>query len=425
MSFKEVDDHSRVQAGEAIRTALGNGNNVSRPNQSLEYVAAGAALALERGAPNLMTLSYGLDAGDYLNEGSRAWSSLHGALSQVINTDLDEAKPIPSYGDLVKQTVGNVLQTSSARQVLMAAGNNDMRMGLNDAQLSLVDMCREDQGLLRQMSFIAVGSYERLSPEMSEGLADALSQPIPGKPGLEAESVAKSVDSLVNRLEILHGNYENTNDGLSPRFMPISQDSLNKVVDFHNTPFPEESKSTGDPKIDAAMSILFDQERVPMNLDVNNPIMIAQARLIEEGASRYTDSPADLAAMAITDARIMTQATSHMMDLDFETNHIADRRHVVAFAGMNAADLESVSKGEYHKIDPSHQDNVAYAMALGTAVPPIDRLRLEVATQNGESPSFAMQGVETKSAEKLSNPAGDMLLKAQMAQAAQARSMGM
>ena len=354
MAFRQIGDEFHQQAGEAIRSAR-TGSTYSEYDGA-EYVAAGAALALERGAPRLIAQTYDIGADSYLNQGSQAWRKLHSAVAHFVETDLNESEAIASRGDGVKMVVSHVMQAESARKVVMAAGNKDFEDMLNPGQHELMKMSRESQGFLRDMSSISVGAFDRLSPEMANSVKEALEAPLTGKMAGEVSLMSRAVDGIVDREEALDEKIRFA-EGAHREFLPISDTYREQVQAFH-----KDGTSTGVEAVDAAMVLLKQENKIPENLHPNDPIMIAQARLLQESMVDLSQAPAALASMALSDAAVMTEARKEFLQSDM----------------MPGIDSDIRGQGEYHLLEENEQARIERDIIYAMKTPAIDKVRLEV-----------------------------------------------
>jgi len=351
MAFRQIDDEFYKAAGQAI-DASGKPGTVYPEYDGAELVAAGAALALERGAPRLMAKTYDTGASQYLAQGSRAWAPLHGAVARFSETDLNESEAIASRGDGVKMVVSDVLQRVSARRVIQGADLPDLEPLLNEGQMKMAERARVDSAFRKDMSSIAVGDFQAVSPDMSASLKEALDAPLTGKIGEEVSLMSRAVDGIVDRDEKM-GEQMLANEGALGQFSPISKDSMDRVVAFH-----KDGISTRSDTMDASLKLLSDQGHVPESLNPNEPIMIAQARLLQDARSGFSDAPADLASMALSDADIMTRGRMAMDD--------------------PTPDVDRIGQGRYHELDDSVQAHYERLIVFGMKTTPLDKVRLEV-----------------------------------------------
>jgi len=351
MAFRQIDDEFYKAAGQAI-DASGKPGAVYPEYDGAELVAAGAALALERGAPRLMAKTYDTSASQYLAQGSRAWAPLHGAVARFSETDLNESESISSRGDGVKMVVSDVLQRVSARRVIQGADLPDLEPLLNEGQMKMAERARVDSAFRKDMSSIAVGDFQAVSPDMSASLKEALDAPLTGKIGEEVSLMSRAVDGIVDRDEKM-GEQMLANEGALGQFSPISKDSMDRVVAFH-----KDGISTRSDTMDASLKLLSDQGHVPESLNPNEPIMIAQARLLQDARSGFSDAPADLASMALSDADIMSRGRMSMDDPTPTIDHIG--------------------QGRYHELEDNVQAHYERLIVFGMKTAPIDKVRLEV-----------------------------------------------
>jgi hypothetical protein len=352
MAFRNLGDEFRVQATEAIAASGKPGTEYSEYD-SADLVAAAAAIALERGAPNLFASTHETKAARYMEQGTREWRALLDATARFIEKDVNGSEAIGSRGEGVGIVVADVLQTVQAHKILSAAGNKDMELLLNDHQKGIMEEARKDQGLLRDMSFISRGMFESLSPEMAESLETALATPLGGRLGEEVSLMKRAVDGIVDRDE-QRSEEMRMNEEAYRGFSPISDSAFERVERFHR-----EALSTGDKPLDKAMNLLTSQGMMDRgSLSWSNPMMIAQARIYQEGYSGFTPASADLASMAVSDANIIQAARHDFKDTSVEND----------FKG----------EGHYHLLEDREAIRIERQIMFADATPPIDKVRLEV-----------------------------------------------
>jgi len=166
------------------------------------------------------------------------------------------------------------------------------------------------------------------------------------------------------------------------QFSPISGEALDKVFGFYF-----DGKSTGDDAIDAAFSLIKEQKQLASLNHENDPIVIAQARLIQEHRSDISMAPADLAAMALTDAAIMDKARKNYYGFDRMDDEMRSEPVMVSSseelkAGLtdflSVDNLESMSQGNYHELPQEDREVIGREIVFATKTPAYDRIRLEV-----------------------------------------------
>ena len=350
--FRQIDDSFYKQAGEAIDASRPSGAEYPEYD-SADLVAAAAAVALERGAPNLMAKSYETAADRYLHQGTREWRALHGAVARFIETDLNESEAISSRGDGVRMVVADVLQTVSAGKVVQAAGNKDLEAILNAEQMELMKMSRESIGFLKDMSSISRGDFSSVSDEVGTSLKSSLDGPVPGRLGQEVSLLSRAVDGIVDRDEAL-SERASAREGGFGQFSPISDRSFRVVEEFHR-----DGKSSGDEALDATMKLLADQGHMKGTyLSQQEPIFVAQARLHQEGATGVSQAPADLASMALSDVAIMNAARADFME--------------------DSVDSTIKGEGAYHLLDEGQRASIERQIVFGLKTTAVDKVRLEV-----------------------------------------------
>jgi len=352
VAFREIEDEHFKQAGVAIAAASFGSY---KGTDYADLVAAGAVRVLERGAPHLMAESHDTRARQYLEEGSSAWRVLHRAVARYVDTNAAEPEAFPSPGDAVGSVVADVIQQRSAEKVLLAVSSKDFEPALNDAQRELAQWAREDKAVEQTMSLISRGMYHALAPEMSNALQVALKAPLPEDVQVQVDLFSRAVDQISEREKTL--DYEISSAEVArPPFSEVSAKALSDVQGFHLYGIP-----TGDNAINKTFELLDAEyrmtDRVEPNSDFNDPWIIAQARLIHEKMSLVTRSPADLAAIALSDKRIMENA---YRDFDFDSEqHIATR------------------EGRYHDLDAERRSQIEKDVIFAVHAPALGRVDLE------------------------------------------------
>lgn len=381
MTFRTIDDDLYGKAGQAIRAAR-NTDAAYPEHDNAELVASAAALALERGAPKLIAFSYETTAEDYLKQGSIPWRSMHSAVARFIDTDLNESEALSERSDSVKMVVSQVLQQVSAKKVVEVAEIRDFEEFANPQHIELAKMCRSDVSFMKDMRSVAVGFFDRVSDEMAPLLKEALDAPIPGKLGQEVALLTRAVDGIVHREEKLTERSHHA-DGALGKFTPLSGESLDKVFGFYFN-----GESTGNDSIDAAFSLIREHKQLTSLNHDNDPLVMAQARLIQENRSDLSMAPADLAAMALSDAAIMQKARDKLYGYDVMDDKIQDEpvmvsspeeMKTVSTIFWSVKDLDSIGQGNYHELVQEDREVIDRDIVFATKIPAFDRVKLEVA----------------------------------------------
>lgn len=349
MGFRRVDDLHFESATQAIDSARRGGY---AGKDKADIIAAGAALSLERGAPGLMSDNHETKADRYLDQNTLPWSKLHCAVSRFIETSQTAPEEIGSPGDGVRRVVADIAQQVSAMKVLAAAGNKDFETSLNSAQRELAENARLDPSFKRQIASIKVGDYHELSPDMSSAMEQALKLPLESSLEKEVVKVGMAVSAIIKREEgraIEIFGEEN--------FASFSPQSSRRVLDFH-----AEGVTTKFPRVDAALMLLAERGR-GMDFGAMDPAdQIAQARLVAEGEKHAGADPSYLAARAITDAKMINAA-----------------RDSIKSEVHPSPQMEAMASGNYEKLDPARQSEVAHALKSASLTPAIDKVTIEVA----------------------------------------------
>ena len=309
-----------------------------------DLVASAAAIALERGAPRMMSDGHDTKADRYLDRGTLPWRKLHCGVARFL-----EQGQSGGPGGGVRLVVADVAQQISAMKVVAAAGNSSFESGLNDAQRSLMRTARSDASFRREMSWIKSGDYHELSPDMSQAVKEALSMPLASD--LEAEVVKSS--AAVDRVAGRSADVEMTNSFV--RTLP-REEHLAAVVAFHS-----EGRSTGNPKVDGALTLLARRGDGMDFGDIEPANHMAQARMVAAASSGRLP-PSELAARTITDARVMSAGIEEMLS-----------------SARPSAHMEAIATGRYADLDEQGLEGIAMIIGRSSLTPAIDRVSMELA----------------------------------------------
>ena len=340
-----------------------------------DLVASAAAIALERGAPRMMSDSHDTKADRYLDRGTLPWGKLHCGVARFLEQGISG-----SPGEGVRLVVGDVAQQISAMKVVAAAGNSSFESGLNDAQLSLMRTARSDASFRREMSWIKSGDYHELSPDMSKAVREALSMPLASD--LEAEVVKSS--AAVERLAARSADVEMTDRFV--RTLP-GEEHLAAVVAFHS-----EGRSTGTPEVDGALTLLARRGDGMDFGEMEPPNHMAQARMVAAASLSERLPPSEMAARTITDARVILAGIEEMLS-----------------SARPSAHTEAVAAGRYADLDEQGLKGITMMIGRSSLTPAIDRVSMELAAQ--ELPSKQLGEEVTR---KGPDPAAFLAMQQQM-----------
>jgi len=85
--YGKIADDTYRQAGEIIDAAHGGVTKGTSGLPNLSHLAAAAAVAMEKGAPNTLYDGHASTAESYISNGSKEWRMLHNAVARVIDVD--------------------------------------------------------------------------------------------------------------------------------------------------------------------------------------------------------------------------------------------------------------------------------------------------------------------------------------------------
>jgi hypothetical protein len=349
MKFRAITPDVSQRAAEAMAVSS---TTRGRDPDFLALVAAGAALSLERAVPRLASDNYDLKAEDYLEErGSLAFRQFHSSLSRLADSIEQKEESNWDLGKGVKTVVAQVLQQASASRIIESF-DTSLAVDLNEAQQGLADRARSDTVFYDDLALIAAGKFEHLSPETGESLAIAISGNLEGRIADEVERSSGAISQVQLRDSRFEEELSFSERELGS-FSRIGDDDLKAVIDFHS-----KGASTGKYDLDEAMLLLADQGLVREKASVRDPIIISQARMLS-GDDRMRDgsNPADIAAMIVSDSRIM-EAASRIKDPTRE-------------------DICRAS-GRYDKLDPVEREDIDREISLSSRTTYLERIRFHV-----------------------------------------------
>ena len=366
MAFNKVKLSQLEHADRAIDAAT-SGEYYERFDYA-DLVAAGAGVVLERGAPRLTTADNDKTAEEMLGADMKSRAPMLMAVGRYIDAFENKPGEVDGVGDGVRTVVADVLQQVSAGKIISGLENNDFS-NLNDTQKVMAEVSSYDAKLRMDFEKISEGHFYKVSEDMGEVLEGALSASMTGELAPAMSMVRVAVDNIYDRSEAMDEQVASAEGGLN-KFVQISDESLKSVVDFHTG-----QVSTGVPQIDSAMVLLLKQGKVN-SLALDDPMTIAQARLLEERSTLQSSAPSDLASMAITDAKIMTLARS-----------------------KNEPQMESIGSGRYDRLHEGLQEDIQKRIIFGHMTPVIDKVRLEVDMMESNGIAGIVKGVDKQKQE--------------------------
>lgn len=342
--FGMLDERHVERASQAIAGARRGGYETA---DKADLVAAGAALALGRGAPRMMAESHDTKADRYLDAGTLPWRKLQIGMARYMQL---AAEP---DGEAVRLVVADVAQQVSAMKIVAAVGNREFEQGLNDAQRSLVVRARSDDPFRRQMASIKSGDYHELTEDMSDAVSEALKMPL--SPLLEASVIVstKAVSSIVSRHADPERREEQERAIMDAR---PSKEHLDAVLAFHG-----QGRSTGATNVDAALRILAERGGGLDFGEIDQPLHMAQARMISKASVLPGVASSDLASWAVSDARIMGAAMDQMMS-----------------SSRPSPELEAICSGLYVDLPPDKARSISSTIVASRMTPAMDRVSMEM-----------------------------------------------
>ncbi|MBS7671422.1 hypothetical protein [Croceicoccus gelatinilyticus] len=396
--FREISDKAYGEAAETVEAArLAHLPRDVLPEDAL--IVAGAALALEQGSPNEFALSYETEAMRYLHIGNREANLMQSAVAHYLDEKKQRGGPFDTTREAMSFIVNDVMIQSAAIRVDRALDNPDLIAQLRGpAEKQLYEEASRDSGMQETMSKISTGGFYRIPEEERAAFEALVSGPIPQKKLREAVvEQAGYVDDAIARADRSVKELGKA-EPWARRFIEVEQSNQLKAW-HHLTKTEELTPAEGGALIDDFMKV-----RGPMG-----PANLLDAqtcgRFLQEREQMQMADASWLVRMS-ADWRHMFEATNRLSTANYQD------------CDTYRTD-EEVASGQYHKLDEAPEAFIAFDLAAGHGVPPLERLKIERMTGFAEC-EFEIEKTRTQ------EPARKPLLAADLYAAGLAQSqMGM
>lgn len=387
MAFREIPSEIHTQAGQAMKGAMHGGYE---GGDGADLVAAASAMALHKAHPSLL---YNRESTpeDYLIEGSREWRVLHSQVARYIETNLNESETLKTVGDGVRQVVNGTIMQINAMRVLDAHRmGREFEQDLKPAQVELFEASSNSPSLKKDLQAIAVGSFERVSPGMTEHLENQLHSQ-------QAPAVEREIERAIATVNQIH----NRNEEMLQRIERAGGMLINrKEPDFENTEsayrIAQDGERSGNPLVDHA--IRMNTELAAKQYIPPRTIYTANGRLLEdEQFAGITRDPSHLAAMAMSEMVIMRRAedkSDQIIDMDENKVH--------KFQGMDLEwkDLYDISRGNYSSLPDKDAERIETMIVTASYAPALDRIKMQEKVNQNPTIQSMMIAHESKAVEE-------------------------
>lgn len=367
--FNTIEDATYGRAGEII-DAVHSGTPKGSPGlPGLSNMVAGAALAMERGAPNALYEAHASKAESYVSRGSNEWRMLHRAVARVIDVDARDPARFEDSGDVLRHIVADV--SHQARHARLA-GALDLPDLAPRVPVDMRDVLAKAAGrpeLRAEITSRAMGAYHELSAadqaatanEMKTGsaLAPALSQ--------EVRRITLAMDKASD--ESLYWDNMRSNPGrageAADAFRAIPVEAVTKVDALLS-----KGVSTGDNALDIGIRAHAALDPKPNGMEAMSNVMgadtsdvaalMARARMVDDvDRGTFLGGPAEMARRIESD-RLLMDAGQHDVTVH---DRPGDRLRAV---------------GAYHSMVAADRAIVQETLALERNVPALTALRLDM-----------------------------------------------
>lgn len=351
--FREIADETFGVAGAVIDQA-------SFPIPEGEenppaLLAAGAAYALERGAPNVLFETRASEASDYLKLGTREWRYLHRAMARHIDMrgqsgEIQTLEPEEAIGMIVNDVEMQIV----ADQIVRALNAPDVFEGLlGKWQKAAFDDARRDPSYAAALEHVKLGHYERLGNEDQDELMEGLRSPnhALGAFVKEAGGLVRAVErrALEQDERYAHQFYNGF------EFTEVSEDDKTRALERLHL-----GTSTGIETLDNAIDGYgaVRRQRDPMEPGlISSADQVALGRMFSDYEKMDHLEADEYLTRALGDYGIMAEA-----ELD-----------QLRGSGREGVGLEA--EGRYEELGEMAQMRITSAFAFNTHVSPIDQIR--------------------------------------------------
>jgi hypothetical protein len=161
--FREIPEETFREASEIMRAVSGRG---PRPDLEVmpgfEGMVAGAAVALEKGAPNLVADNVPLSTTRMFDEATPEYRMLHRSVARAIDVHRQEPWHFEEPNDVMNHIASDMWTQGRASRMDLAVSNShaSFQEGLTASERGVVRYARESEHVARDVSAQVTGSYE-------------------------------------------------------------------------------------------------------------------------------------------------------------------------------------------------------------------------------------------------------------------------
>lgn len=232
VEFREIPDSAFRDATEVIRAISGRG---PRPEVEVmpgfEGMVAGAAIAMEKGAPHLIADHSSLSTQRMFDETTPEHRMLHRSVARAIDVHRQQPWHFEEPNDVMNHVAADMWTQGRGSRMDLAVSNSHASFseGLSTTERSVVGYARQDDLVRKDVSAQASGEYERLDDYSRKEMARDL---------ISGEVLPREVkESISQSYEVVSRNVEHVSR---------NADLMDRLGDLHDfgtpvfkTPLPE------------------------------------------------------------------------------------------------------------------------------------------------------------------------------------------
>ena len=378
--FEPIPDKTYEEAGRIIRAAESPDGTLlqheSLPN--VQLIVAAAAIALERGAPNLLYDAHDQEAQRYLQQGTTEWRLMHQAVARAIEQDRTGRTLFEEQSDLLTHIVSDVVVMAQARKLDFAIRTNDPNIdaGLPAPSLQTVELARRDAGLAAEIKQVSLGLYYNLDPTRQQAVDTDLK--LGRLLGPELQRSVRDADGVLFDRAARAGLEEHRRDvdfgPNEPFFEAVRPEFIRRAGELASSPERSDIGRAVSIHVEyRGASNQFAAMTMVSGVDTDDPhALLARARMVQEASLGRTKlAPQEMAARIEADRKVMEAADMELA--------IAEPGESQRYTDM---DLGHIMMGAYHRLDRKHQATISEALDRAEGVSPLASMQMEMISRD-------------------------------------------
>lgn len=339
-------------------------------------VVAGAALALEHGAPHVLYETRALKAERLLQQGTREWRFFQRAtanwLDQMSQGEAgfqDDFRPEPRKG--ISFVVNDVSMQMMADRISKAIEMPDLALGLSPYERPVYLNAKNDGVYAEMISEISAGNYSKLAESDRNDLFAAFAGPVQSEKLREAVIEQAGYIETLRVLDYTVAEREFDRKPWENHFVELKEESVRKVIDYYKEGKDDDLTKGEAHMLDEFAKLRQFEQAKPVEDDrmpwmASKQEVTAAARVLQDERSAQNPLSVNLARM-VTDVRHQLRASERFYENNYRSEEAReDDRHV--------------SMGNFHKVSEEAESILAGELSTGDLTTPLERLRIEKAS---------------------------------------------